>query len=749
MRGTRWLLLVAIVAMVAGIAFTYRTQKRIARERAPSKPKELSAGLQSSSEKWRWVQTDAKTNRVTAEIEADEATELKDSSQVDLRRMVLTLPSKKGDTYDVVTSAAAIFYRSEHRLYSEGNVEIRLNVPMQGQPTRKPVIIHSARVNLNVDSYRAETDQPSWFTFANGDGSAKGAYYDPTAHELRMQSDVEIHYTPDRPGATPMKIEAGGLVYHEANAEIRLEPWGKLTRDTTVVEGENPVIHLHNHELQDLFAWKAHGSRNDPDRQVTYAADELWMGFNDKGQLEKMSGKHNARLVSHSETAETTVTADNVDLLFQVEGQESILTHVNATGQGVVIAKPLPAAGREPGETHVLKSDNLEMQMRAGGREIEKVATHAPGTLEFLPNLPAQHHRLLTGNDMLIAYGEANRLDAFHATDVKTVTDPNEEERKHNRPQSVTTSREIQARFDPKTSHLATMEQWGDFKYAEGDRQARAGRATLDSDRNLIVLDSAARMWDATGATTADRIRLDQKTGDFSADGNVNSSRMPDKDQKQGSQMLASDQPLQAQARHMTSTDHNHRIHYEGNVVMWQGANRITAETIDVDREKKALIADRNVVSNLWEEKKDDPNKPQTLTVVRAPHLVYTDDNRLATYTGGVHLTRPRMDITCKELRAYLAEEGADSRLEKAFADGKVHIFAVAPDRTRTFDGEHSEYYTDDQKVTLTGGRPHFSDSLGNSNSADKLTYFVNDDRLLSDGPPNQPPESHLLRRHK
>ncbi len=68
--------------------------------------------------------------------------------------------------------------------------------------------------------------------------------------------------------------------------------------------------------------------------------------------------------------------------------------------------------------------------MRPGGKDIDRVITHAPGTLEFLPNLPAQHHRMLSGNDMLIAYGAQNRIDTFHATDVKTTTDPSAEERK-------------------------------------------------------------------------------------------------------------------------------------------------------------------------------------------------------------------------------------------------------------------------------------------------------------------------------
>ena len=186
------------------------------------------------------------------------------------------------------------------------------------------------------------------------------------------------------------------------------------------------------------------------------------------------------------------------------------------------------------------------------------------------------------------------------------------------------------------------MEQTGEFTYVEGDRNARAQKATLDSDQNLIVLDSSARMWDATGSTSADRIRMNQTTGDFSADGNVNSSRMPDKGSS-SSQMLSGDDPLQAQARRMVSTNRNTTIHYEGGVVMWQGANRLTADVVDLDRkDKKGLIADGHVINNLWETPKDDgkdPKKkagPAVLTVVKAPHLVYTDTNRLA------HLHRRR-----------------------------------------------------------------------------------------------------------
>jgi lipopolysaccharide export system protein LptA len=185
-------------------------------------------------------------------------------------------------------------------------------------------------------------------------------------------------------------------------------------------------------------------------------------------------------------------------------------------------------------------------------------------------------------------------------------------------------------------------------------------------------------------------------------------------------------------------------------VNLWQGANRLQANVVDVDREKQTLTGDGNVLSNLWEQPKgNDPNKAPApvLIVVRAAHMIYADSNRLATYTGDVRLNRSSMRVKARELRAYLADSSADSRLEKAFADGAVEILQTAPDRTRTGTAEHAEYYPDDQKVFLRGGQPALVDSLKGDAHGAELTYFTNDDRLLVSGSKDQPAKGRIRRK--
>jgi lipopolysaccharide export system protein LptA len=513
--------------------------------------------------------------------------------------------------------------------------------------------------------------------------------------------------------------------------------------------------------IQQVEAVKARGSDSYPDRKIQYSADWLLAEFDDEGVASKITGRGSAQLTSTSATTATEVKAGSVDMEFASKNDESVLQRVTATGNAVVSSRPLPAPGRQLSESHVLRSQIVAMKMREGGRDMETVVTRTPGTLEFLPNLPTQHHRTLEGNDMTIAYAPQNRIESFHATSARTRTDPTEEERKRNQTASFTNSQELAARFDPKTSKMAAMEQTGAFTYEDGDRRARAAKATLDSDQNVILLDASARVWDSTGSTSADHIRLDQRTGDFVAEGNVNSSRLPDKDQKKNSEMLSGDEPLQAQARKMDSrrvdpVSRARKVHYEGNAVMWQGANRIQADAIDVDGGK--LTANGNVVSNLWEQPADQPagagqkKAPANpvLTVVHAQHLVYTDANRLAVYTGGVTLKRTGLDVKSQELRAYLSEAGATSRLDKALADGSVEIVQAVNGRTRTGTGGHGEYYTAIQKVVLhaeTGGKAKLVDSVSGASEGLELTYFANDDRLLGSGTSTEPVNSRVVRK--
>jgi lipopolysaccharide export system protein LptA len=134
-------------------------------------------------------------------------------------------------------------------------------------------------------------------------------------------------------------------------------------------------------------------------------------------------------------------------------------------------------------------------------------------------------------------------------------------------------------------------------------------------------------------------------------------------------------------------------------------------------------------------------------TVVHAPDLVYTEETRIAVYSGGVLLQRPDMKVTGKEIKAFLNDADADSSLNKTVSDGGVKIVSTAKLKVRTGTSEHSEYYADEGKVIMSGGTPQLVDSKEGKTQGDQLTWWANDDRLLVNGVPNNPVKSIVRKK--
>ena len=280
-------------------------------------------------------------------------------------------------------------------------------------------------------------------------------------------------------------------------------------------------------------------------------------------------------------------------------------------------------------------------------------------------------------------------------------------------------------------------------------------------------------MSDSTGTADADKIVMNQMSGDFTAEGNVTSTRMPDKkkDDDTGGGMLSEDEPLHARARKMISQDNHLLIRYEGDAVLWQGGDRLEGEMVEIDRDNNNVKAHGHVLSQLLDKTKDEDSdkngkdqdgkkaapapktatKPslRVFTIVRAPDLDYNDDTRLAHYSGGATLERPDMTVKAADINAYLRNDSDDSSLDHALADGKVEVHQRAPDRTRDATSEHAEYYVDEDKVILEGGQPRFVDSTRGTTRGEKLTWYSSDDRLLVNGVPQEQVKSVLHRKAK
>ncbi len=763
----------AAAALLLAITVGYTLKERLARRlhAAPTPP--IKLGVDAVATEWNYAKSDDKTGRPIVRLHAKSFQATHDPSTSELRDLALRLYSSDGASYTYVQSEKALFDDRTGLMKSEGAVTIVMNVPSDKDAADKleagkRVRVTTSGVTYETKTGKASTDQPASFLFTAGDGQCVGADYDPSSKLLHLRSKIALDWIGKGPAENKMHIEAGDLVYKEAEQKIYLSPWSKMQRQGTTIQAQNSVVTIADGYLQRIDGDKPKGVDVRDDRRTEYSAEKMIALFDEGGNLVNIVGQDNAKVVAAQPGSRTGITGNRADLRFavttkQVAGQpqnSSDLHLVLADGHAVAESAPMPLPGVQLAETRILRSEHIELEMKPEGKDVQEIRTSSQAQLEFKPNRPDQSHRIVDCSHLRVVYGEGSYVDTFFAWNAITHTD---------KPASVsvksaaapvepalTWSDRMVTKFAPNSNQVASIDQTGNFRYQEGARKAWAKKALLEQSINQITLTDAARVLDNTGSAVGDTIVMNQANGDMDALGHVVSTHQPDKNEKPGTSMLDASKAMQAQADKMQTRDNNTKVNYQGHAVMWQGASRISADVIDIDRDAQSLHAAGNVVSELVDDKQSDTgngtataqNQSNTasrpiFTVVRAPDLSYRDDTRMADYTGGVKLTRDKMIITSKELIAYLApktDKGNDqSSLDHAIATGDVKIFRVLEaKRTRTGSAEHCEYYTKTNKVVLNGGSPQMVDSYKGVTKGRELTYYDNDDRLIVEGEKKQ-----------
>jgi lipopolysaccharide export system protein LptA len=774
MRSLRWLLLVVIALVAAGVFHVYQVARQSQKAHQRPLPPAMAPEDRSTALEWEWGQS--ANGMPSIYVKARKMSQSSDGKTFHLKDIALRIYAPSGKSYDRVHTDYADFNNDTHGLTTDSEADITLDVPTEGEAKHQLTSIKAAGINFDSETGKAQTDKHTTFVFAGGEGVSGGASYDPLTHEIHLMRGVVLHLKSRDSKGRPMKVETEDLVYNEVAATVTLGPWSKMSRNQTVMQAATTIVHLknevgpdgqHSTRIDNIEAPSAHGVDQQKGRNLEYSADLLRAYYNARGEVEKMEGTGNAHLVTHAKTAETSMGAARINLFFTATADDSVLNSAQARGKATLESKPI-AVGKEPlDDTKVIHSDSVDVFMKPDGRDLDHVSTLAPGTMEFLPNQNARSRRVVKADRMTARYGADNMIRDFHADTVSTETHPSraalDEAAKKKQPApgvALTSSRTMDVAFDDK-GLVRQIQQAGNFHYSGGVRKAQADSAVMDNATNVMELDAHARVADDAGTTDANHIRIDQKTDEFDARGNVATTHIATdkpnaKPAGQGSGMLDPAEAMQGKADHVISESGGEQLHYIGSAQVWQGASRIQADRVDIDRKKKQLTANGHVFSQLQDAPKMGPDgKPGPVppaTLIRSQKMVYTDADHLALYTGGVTLTRQVLTVKCATLQAFLNDgkpvngKTPDSRIDRASADGKVEIVQNLPGRQRVGTSEHGEYYTEEGKIVLTGGRPYLKDTARGDTQGEKITYFTNDDKLVLDGAPKQKIEGHILR---
>ena len=288
MRGTRWIILVAIAVILGGSGYFYILEKRFAREHRTEQPAMLPPDTNSNAFDYEWAQSSG--GFASVQVKAKTYRQVGDTPNFEIGGLELKLTQKDHEHYDLIKSSSAKFNKAEGHMYADGEVEITLDVPVNGTPLHTLTSIKTSGVNFDSKTGKAVTDRPTQFTFSNGDGKCTGATYDPTTHELHLMGNPAMNMRGTGPHSKPMQVQGGEITYKETGAVVYLTPWSRMVRAETTIDAGPSVVQLKDGQVDAIDAQQAHGVDKFPKRELRYSADALHVTYDDSGEISKIHG---------------------------------------------------------------------------------------------------------------------------------------------------------------------------------------------------------------------------------------------------------------------------------------------------------------------------------------------------------------------------------------------------------------------------------------------------------------------------
>jgi len=721
-------LAIATIAVVAGFYVYARFQLRKLVQQAPQK---LGVEIQQSTEGFSLSKSEG--GRTLFTIRASKAVQYKQGGKAELQDVNIIVYGKDSNRFDQISGSGFEYDREAGIVKANGEVNIDLEANALGpkqpdqQPPRElknPIHLKTRGLVFNQKTGFAETKEAIEFRIPQANGSAQGASYDSKSNVLTLQSNVKIETGGDRP--TSINAERG--VIRKQPADMVLERVHLKQTERSIDADRVNVTFRSNNDVDKIVATGDVRLQDNDKNALSVMAPRADLDMAEKNSIRQAvfsGGVH----VEGSGKNPINATSGKLTLNF---GNQNRLSHVRASENVHVQQKP----GQTSGDAYDVVANAMDLVVRNGNR-FESAETSGPGQVTLTPQKAAPgDHTVVTADRFRAEFDDNNRLKIIHgAPNAKMVASTS------NEPDKIASSRDMQVQFAPGGGLIGILMNGG-FQYteAQGSQGSKGGRtATADKARynpadETLTLSGSPRVTDGGLAITANAVRINRRTGDAFADGDVKTTYSELKQDPNGA-LLATADPIHATARSMNAQRNSGVARYTGGARLWQGPNIVEAPSLEFNRQQRSIVAqgtaDKSVQSVFVQ---IDKNGKATPVVVTAAKLAYVDSDRRARFTGGVIAKGAELTISSDSVDVVLNAAGqaskatnAPSQLNQIVAQNHVSIQEAG----RRATGEKLVYTASDGKFVLTGGPPMVADAQHGTIRGDSLTFYSHDDRIV------------------
>jgi lipopolysaccharide export system protein LptA len=684
-------------------------------------------------------------DRTVFTLQASKSTDFKGQDISLLEDVKVTVFGKTGDRHDVIHTQSCRYSKSDGAIQCSGDVQMDLQSAAdaeraRGEDASKANVIHvqTSGVTFERGTGQAQTVQPVKFTFTNGEGQGVGAVYFSEEGTLRLVKDVRITVRPPATAAGTAKATAPStkeVLLQGSSLEL-----GKLLRKavlagpaTATTSAQQLTAGEFTLLLDDQF--RAHtiiaepGSRGETPRLVsrakqdseTLAANEMRAELAPEGWVRTVDADGQVR----GNTSIDQLQADHVTVEMWPRVNQARLV----TLRGNVVVEEHDANN---GTMRKVTTNTLQLTVGGGradqGSKLQHAETMDRGTMEWTDTASARSK--LSADKLGVDFGPAGKAQHLMALgNVETQRDL------RGRPTQTATADNGDAQLEAGGWTQMTLR--GKVRMREAERSAEAQQAVFVRASQTAVLTGQAVARDASSETRATKLTFQQNTGDMVAEGKVRSTDLSTK--KSGIEL--SPAPANISSDHMTGNTKTGRAWYTGHARLWQGPSVLEADSIELQRDNRILIAIGNVravfpQANAASDQAKDKSKPPTIWHVSAATLTYWDAENRAHLEKDVVVQSPEERMRGPALDLYFIRQAngiaggqGNSQIERAVSTGGVMV--EQGDRRGT--AEKGVYTAADQKFVLSGGTPTLYDAEEGTTTGRELTFNLADDTIIVD----------------
>jgi LPS export ABC transporter protein LptC/lipopolysaccharide transport protein LptA len=731
-------------------------------------------------------------------VRAARTVAFKDGGKTLLEDVTVEVYGSTARRRDILKAQQCDYQTETGSLSCLSNVEIELdagavtptNLSLKG---RQPLYLETSKLNYEPKKSLATSDERTRFRYGPVSGSAVGIRYETRAGSVELNKEVVINFAPSGSITLPLKVTSTNLKYDKETGQVKLRGPVEITQGNRNAQAGQGTIFLdqENRITQAILEGGVQGVDTSAGSFLATKAETVKADFDPaSSELRTLVADGEVELESRGGGNEAGEGATSINRLSAQHAAVSFTGELsraaqpqsgNASGKVKLSLESRPASrsGRTSTDTTAaaterrgrsdrkeLAASEVQFEFFPGGQSLKSAKTIGAGELVIIPSDPKQGKRVITAGQFLMTFGDRNHLERLHGLSPTSVVVEPAADKPSDAPQE-SWSDELDAKFDTTTQQVATLQQSGNFRFRDGDREAKADRADYSAQDQMLKLIGRPLLWDSETRIRATQFRINLRSGTAEGYDRVESTHFEPRATPPGVQNAQSEVSQDANvttnvlADRVRAERESQFVHYEGHVRAWNGYDVVESPSLDIYRKQQRVVSEARVVSIHLQPGPPRSGSPPPAGVrpgaplvgsdpvtIRADRLEYLNEGREASYrgqveveTGDTTLKGDRVDVYFSSLPRGSETPGGAAQIERAVATG--HVTVTQPTRRAT--GEHVEYFAGPGKVVMTGGPPTLYDQQNGFTTGRSLTFFIRDDSLIVDGGDKSPT---LTKRH-